>query len=70
MPNLVLFSRSDDDENFQFSVSASVFYFSTSICPEVLCKKGFLKIFQNPQGNTCVGLSFYNKVTGLRPATL
>ena len=30
----------------------------------------FLKILQNPQENTCVGVSFFNKVVGLRPATL
>ena len=30
----------------------------------------FLKISQNLQENTCVGVSFFNKVSGLRPATL
>ena len=30
----------------------------------------FLKIFQNSQKNTCVGVSFFNKVAVLRPATL
>ena len=32
-------------------------------------KKVFLKIFQNAQENTCVGVC-YNPVTNLRPATL
>ena len=35
----------------------------------VFCKKVFLKILQNSLGNTCVR-AFFNKVPGLRPATL
>ena len=33
-------------------------------------KKVFLKILQNSQENTCDRVSFFNKVAGLRPATL
>ena len=33
-------------------------------------KKVFLEIPQNPQENTCSRVSFFNKVGGLRPATL
>ena len=33
-------------------------------------KKVFLKISQNSQKNTCVRVSFFNKVAGLRLATL
>ena len=36
----------------------------------VLWKKVFLKISQNSQGNTCVGVSFFNKVAGLSLVTL
>ena len=32
---------------------------SRSSRPEVFCKKGFLKISQNSQENTCTGVSFY-----------
>ena len=35
----------------------------------ILWKKVFLKISQNSQENACVSL-FFNKVAGLRPATL
>ena len=42
---------------------------SRSSRPEVFCTKGFLKISQNSQENTCAG-SFLNRVTGLRPVTL
>ena len=35
-----------------------------------LSKKLFLKISQNSQENTCAGVSFFDKVVGLRPATL
>ena len=40
-----------------------------SSCPEVLYNRLFLKISQNSQESTCVGVSFH-KVAGLRPATL
>ena len=33
-------------------------------------KKVFLEISQNPQENTCVRVLFFNKVTGVSPATL
>ena len=33
--------------------------------PELFCKKLFLEILQNPQENTCVGVSFFNKIAGL-----
>ena len=33
-------------------------------------KKVFLEIWQNSQENTCARVSFFNKVAGLRPATL
>ena len=33
-------------------------------------KKVFLEISQNSQENTCARVSFFNKVAGLRPATL
>ena len=33
-------------------------------------KKIFLKISQNSQGNTCVGVFFFNIVAGLRPTIL
>ena len=36
----------------------------------VLYKKVFLKISQKSQENTCATVSFFNKVGGLRPATL
>ena len=35
----------------------------------VLCKKMFLEISKNSQENTC-GSLFFNKVAGLKPATL
>ena len=33
-------------------------------------KKVFLEILQNPQENSCARVSYFNKVAGLRPATL
>ena len=33
-------------------------------------KKEFLEISQNSQENNCARVSFFNKVAGLRPATL
>ena len=33
-------------------------------------EKVFLEISQNSQENTCARVSFFNKVAGLRPATL
>ena len=36
----------------------------------VLLKKAFWKISQNSQENTCARVSFFNKVAGLKPATL
>ena len=36
----------------------------------VLLKKVFWKISQNSQENTCARVSFFNKVAGLKPATL
>ena len=38
--------------------------------PEVFCKSDVLKNFVKSQENTCVGVSFFNKVVDLRPATL
>ena len=37
---------------------------------EVFSEKQFLDILQNSLENTCVGISFFNKATGLRPATV
>ena len=37
---------------------------------EVFCTKGALKILQNSQENHCARVSFFNKVAGLRSATL
>ena len=37
---------------------------------EVSNKKAVLKTSQNSQENSCVGVSFFNKVADLRPATL
>ena len=39
-----------------------ILMFSRSSRPEVFCKKVFLKIFQNSQENTCVGVSFLIKL--------
>ena len=36
----------------------------------VLCKMVFLETSQNSQENTCARVSLFNKVVGLRPATL
>ena len=36
--------------------------------PEVFNKKGVLKILKNSQENTCVRVSFFHEVLGLRPA--
>ena len=36
----------------------------------VLLKKVFWKMWQNSQENTCARVSFFNKVAGLKPATL
>ena len=49
--------------------------FYDSICSEaatrgVFCEKVFLEISQNSQENTSASVSFFNKVAGLRPATL
>ena len=41
-----------------------------SIRPDVFCKRVFSKPSQNVQDNTCVGVSFFNKVAGLKPETL
>ena len=38
--------------------------------PEVFCKIGVLEILQNSQENSWFRDSFFNKVAGLRPATL
>ena len=38
--------------------------------PEVFCKKFFLKILENSYENTCIRVSFLNKVTDLRFANL
>ena len=43
--------------------------------PEVVArrcsiKKAFLRILQNSQENTCTRVSFFNKFSGFRPATL
>ena len=38
--------------------------------PEVSYKKVFLRNSQNSQKNTCVRVSFFNKVMRLRPASL
>ena len=37
---------------------------------ELFCKKMFLKIWENSQKDTCVEVSFFNKIAGLRPSTL
>ena len=37
---------------------------------EVFCQKGVLRNFAKFTGNTCVRVSFFNKVASLRPATL
>ena len=50
-------------------ISAKSYWYRSSR-PEVFCKKKmFLKISQNPQENACAR-SLFNKVAGLRPATL
>ena len=50
------------------------FYFSIQHSEAVvqMCsvKKVFLEIAQNSPENTCTRVSFFNKVAGLRPATL
>ena len=38
--------------------------------PEVFCKNVFLEISQNLQENTCVRVSFFNKVAGLEALQL
>ena len=38
--------------------------------PDVLCKKGALKIFTKFTGKHLCQSLFFNKVAGLRPATL
>ena len=37
---------------------------------QVFLKEVFLKIPQNSQVNTCVGVSYFNKSPGLKPAIL
>ena len=45
-------------------------YVSEAATGGALQKKGFLEILQNSQENTCARVSFFNKIGGLRPATL
>ena len=51
-----------------------VFYYKQNISEPatggVLQEKVFLEILQHSQENTCARVSFFNKVAGLRPATL
>ena len=59
-----------------FSVSFSIYVnllqigTSRSIRPEVFCKKGFLRNFAKFTGKHLCQSLFFNKVAGLRPATL
>ena len=46
-------------------VTTSIFRATRSSLPEVFWKNVFLKISKNSQENTCVGVSFLNKVTSL-----
>ena len=55
--------------NFVFRRLFSFVKFRSS-CLEVFWKKGVLKNSLNSQENTCVGVSFFNKVAGLRPENL
>ena len=53
--NKSLFLVSSDDPSNRSKVAAGI---------------NLEKISQNSQENTCIGVSFFNKITGLRPATL
>ena len=46
-------------------VTTLIFRATRSSLPEVFWKNVFLKISKNSQENTCVGVSFLNKVTSL-----
>ena len=50
--------------------SASIMYDGEAVVQRCSVKKVFLEISQNSQENTCARVSFFNKVAGLRPATL
>ena len=53
-----------------FDTNSTVFLFFRTSLLEVFFKKVFLEISQNSQENTCARVSFFDKVAGLRPATL
>ena len=44
--------------------------YSSLNCPEVFCKKGVLRNFAKCTGKHLCQSLFFNKVAGLRPATL
>ena len=55
---------------FQIIFPVSCRFLFRSSCPEVLCKKGVLKYFAKFTGKHMCQSLFFNKVAGLRPATL
>ena len=66
--------------NTPLSHKLSIHYYNTDVCkdpsdhrsmpPELFCKKGVLRTFAKfTEKHQCQGL-FFNKVAGLRPATL
>ena len=59
-------------DNFIFCAveSPNFLRYREAVTIGVLGKKVFLEISQNPQENTCVRVLFFNKVTGVSPATL
>ena len=48
----------------------TTFFTDRSSCPEVFCKKGVLRNFAKLTGKHLCQNLFFNKVAGLRPATL
>ena len=53
-----------------FNTNSTVFLFFRSSLPKVFCKKGALRNFAKLTGKHLCQSLFFNKVAGLRPATL
>ena len=56
-------------QTYHFSPS-KMYWRSEAVVQRSSVKKVFLEISQNSQENTCTRVSFFNKVAGLRPASL
>ena len=52
------------------SVQNKMYYFFLEAAIGGVLQKCFQKISRNSQQNICIGVSFFNAVAGLRPATL